>query len=204
MFQELYVPKEEISQLPQWEDFVRQVYTDERSYEALVCELNDGFDFLTLRSEDGDIIVDAGSDPIYFSSNAKAVSAEEFIEAAAPYLLSQPVKVKRAKRKKGERNKAPTVNKATILFMSGETYTLKDFVSIKATAESVVFIMEDNWKGTVNYRQAITVPNDDVAEVKVRGVNHQFVLDMMLTNMGIVILQAEGAEIHSSSIDMVV
>lgn len=127
---------------------------------------------------------------------------QEWVDAETAII--KLVKTKRAKRKKGERNKAPSVNKATILFMSGETYTLKDFVSIEATAESVVFIMEDNWKGTVNYRQAITVPNDDVAEVKVRGVNHQFVLDMTLTNMGIVVLQAEGAEIHSSSINMIV
>lgn len=120
------------------------------------------------------------------------------------YPVLQTEKPKRAKRKKGERNKAPTVNKATITFTSGEQYTVKDFISIEVTAEKVVFIMEDNWKDTVNYRQAITVPNDDVARVKVRGVNHQFELDMSLTNLGTVILEAEGAEMYTSSINMTV
>lgn len=113
-------------------------------------------------------------------------------------------KPKQAKRKKGSRRKEPTVNKATILFMSGETYTVKDFVSIEATGESVVFIMEDNWKGTVNSLQVVIVPNHDVAEVKVRGVKHQFVLEMGLTNMGQVVFQADGVEMFTSSISIAV
>lgn len=112
------------------------------------------------------------------------------------------IKPKRSKRKKGERNKAPSVNKAKITFLSGESYTVKDFVSIEATAESVVFIMEDNWKGTVNYRQAITVPNDDVDTVVVRGVKDRFELDMTLTNMGITILRSDNAEILASELNI--
>lgn len=112
----------------------------------------------------------------------------------------KPFRPAHSKRKKGPSRKAPSVNKATILFMSGETYTVKDFVSIEATAEKVVFIMEDNWKDTVNYRQAITVPNDDVVEVKVRGINHQFLLDMSLTNNGYLVWQQEGMEIILSEL----
>lgn len=115
-----------------------------------------------------------------------------------------PVKAKRRKRKKGKGRHSPSVNKARILFCSGESYTVKDFVSVIATAESVVFIMEDNYKGTVNCRQATTVPNDDVAEIKVRGVNHQFVLDMSLTNLGVVVFQASGVEMFVSNLDIVV
>lgn len=111
-------------------------------------------------------------------------------------------KPKRAKRKKGERNKAPTVNKAKITFLSGESYTVKDFVSIEATAESIVFIMEDNLKGTVNYRQAITVPNDDVDTVVVRGVKDRFELDMSLTNTGVTILRSDNAEILASELSI--
>lgn len=118
------------------------------------------------------------------------------------YPVLQKEKPKRAKRKKGERNKAPSVNKAKITFLSGESYTVKDFVSIEATAESVVFIMEDNWKGTVNYRQAITVPNDDVDTVVVRGVKDRFELDMTLTNMGITILRSDNAEILASELNI--
>lgn len=128
------------------------------------------------------------------------MSVESFLRRFAPH-LAEPT-TKRKKRAKGERNAKATVNKATITFYSGEQYTVKDFTTVKATAESVVFVMEDNWKGTVNYRQAITVPNDDVDGINVRGVNHQFILDMALTNMGVVIFEADGVEILSSEISI--
>ena len=205
MHQEIYVRKEDAAAMPQWEDFVRYVYqTFPNSLKAEVMDLQDSYPFITFRELDGEVFVDAGNDTRYFDDGAIEVTPEAFIEAVAPHLLTQPVKAKRSKRKKGPSRKAPSVNKATILFMSGETYTVKDFVSIDAAADAIVFIMEDNYKGTVNYRQAITVPNDDVCEVKVRGVNHQFVLDMTLTNMGQVVLQADGMEIFASSISMTV
>lgn len=105
-----------------------------------------------------------------------------------------------SKRKKGPSRKAPSVNKATILFMSGETYTVKGFVSLEATPEKTVFIMEDTWKDTVNSRNAITVYNEDVVEVKVRGINHQFLLDMSLTNNGHLVWEQEGMEIILSKL----
>lgn len=135
-------------------------------------------------------------------TNVVQWAAQDMIDSGE--ITIRPFRPAHSKRKKGPSRKAPSVNKATILFMSGETYTVKDFVSIEATAESIVFIMEDNWKGTVNYRQAITVPNDDVCEVRVRGVKHQFVLDMNLTNMGQVIFQTDGVEMFASSISMTV
>lgn len=127
--------------------------------------------------------------------------------AAQDMLDSGEIKIKpfhpaRSKRKKGPSRKAPSVNKATILFMSGETYTVKGFVSLKATAEKTVFIMEDTWKDTVNIRNAITVYNEDVAEVKVRGIKHQFVLDMSLNNL--VVLQSLGMEILVSELSITV
>lgn len=128
------------------------------------------------------------------------LSSAAMIRAGEAEIFLVDDKPKRGKRKKGPSRKAPSVNKATILFMSGETYTVKDFVSIEATPEKVVFIMEDNWKDTVNYRQAITVPNDDVVEVKVRGINHQFLLDMSLTNTGYLVWQQEGMEIILSEL----
>lgn len=112
----------------------------------------------------------------------------------------KPFHPARSKRKKGPSRKAPSVNKATILFMSGEKYTVKGFVSLEATAEKTVFIMEDTWKDGVNIRNAITVPNDDVIEVKVRGVNRQFVLDMSLTNADYLVWQQEGMEIILSEL----
>lgn len=131
------------------------------------------------------------------------ICAQQFIDTKEAVLVDiGTIKPKRAKRKKGERNKAPSVNKAKITFLSGESYTVKDFVAIEATAESVVFIMEDNWKGTVNYRQAITVPNDDVDTVVVRGVKDRFELDMTLTNMGITILRSDNAEILASELNI--
>lgn len=131
------------------------------------------------------------------------ICAQQFIDTKEAVLVDiGAIKPKRQKRKKGERNKAPTVNKAKITFLSGESYTVKDFVAIEATAESVVFIMEDNWKGTVNYRQAITVPNDDVDTVVVRGVKDRFELDMALTNMGITILRSDNAEILASELNI--
>lgn len=132
------------------------------------------------------------------------IARQEWIENETA--IVKPFKVRDAKqkgkRKKGSRRKLPTVNKAKITFMSGESYTVKDFVAIEASAEKIVFIMEDNWKGTVNYRQAITVPNDDVDTVFVRGVQDQFELDMALTNMGVTILRSDNAEILASELNI--
>ena len=114
----------------------------------------------------------------------------------------KPFRPAHSKRKKGPSRKSPSVNKAVILFMSGETYTVKGFVSLEATAEKTVFIMEDTWKDTVNTRNAITVYNEDVAEVKVRGIKHQFVLDMSLNNL--VVLQSPGMEIFVSELSITV
>lgn len=129
-------------------------------------------------------------------------TGEAVIKPAYPKVAEE--KPKRTKRKKGKRKASPSVNKATIVYNGSVEYTVKDFLSIEVTAEKTVFIMEDNTKGTVNYRQAITVPNDDVVGIFVRGVNHQFELDMSLTNLGTVILKAEGAEMYTSSINMTV
>lgn len=201
MHQEIYVRKEDAAALPQWEDFVRYVYqTFPNSLKAEVMDLQDSYPFITFRELEGEVFVDAGNIPRYFGEGATEVTPEAFIKAVAPHLMEQPVKAKRSKRKKGPSRKAPTINKAKITFMSGESYTVKDFVSIEATADQIVFIMEDNWKGTVNYRQAITVPNDDVDNVVVRGIKDRFELDMALTNMGITILRSSNAEILMSEL----
>ena len=128
------------------------------------------------------------------------VSVETFLQRFVPHLAESVAK--RKKRAKGKRHQEATVNKATITFCSGEQYTVKDFITVTASAESTVFIMEDNWKGTVNYRQAVTVPNDDVDGINVRGVKHQFILDMALTNMGVLIFSADGCEILSSELSI--
>lgn len=127
-------------------------------------------------------------------------SSAAMIRAGEAEIFLVDDKPKRGKRKKGPSRKAPSVNKATILFMSGETYTVKGFVSLEATPEKTVFIMEDTWKDTVNSRNAITVYNEDVVEVKVRGINHQFLLDMSLTNNGYLVWQQEGMEIILSEL----
>lgn len=113
-------------------------------------------------------------------------------------------KPKRTKRKKGARRMPATVNKATIVYAGNVNYTVKDFISMEVTAEKTVFIMEDNTKGTVNYRQAITVPNDDVLGIVVRGITHEFGLRMHLTNMGIVVFDADDVEMETRSINIVV
>ena len=196
--QRIFVSKSELAKHPRFEQFRKTVY--EKNATAQTHDVLDETDtyqiaVFTPSTQYLDAIIDRS-----YCSDEREVSVEGFINAVTPGFI----KPKRIKRKKGSRRKEPTVNKATILFMSGEAYTVKDFVSIEATAESVVFVMEDNWKGTVNYRQAITVPNDDVAEVKVRGVKHQFVLDMGLTNMGQVVFQADGVEMFASSISLTV
>lgn len=125
-------------------------------------------------------------------------AAQDMIDSGE--ITIKPFRPAHSKRKKGPSRKAPSVNKATILFMSGETYTVKGFVSLEATPEKTVFIMEDTWKDTVNSRNAITVYNEDVVEVKVRGINHQFLLDMSLTNNGYLVWQQEGMEIILSEL----
>lgn len=112
----------------------------------------------------------------------------------------ETTKSKHKKRTKGSRHTAPTVNKATIIYNGNVKYTVKDFVSLEVTHEKTVFIMEDNTKGTVNYRQAITVPNDDVVAMDVRGVTSQFSLDMRRTNMGIIGFLADDVEMETRSI----
>ena len=201
MHQKIYTTKDELAALPQWKEFVEYVYsTNEESACVEVLDLSDAFPFVEWRNVDGEVFVDALVDPKWATDGVEKVSGEEFVRAVAPHLLLQPVKAKRPKRKKSPSRKAPTINKAKITFMSGESYTVKDFVSIEATAEQIVFVMEDNWKGTVNYRQAITVPNDDVDNVVVRGIKDQFELDMALTNMGITILRSRNAEILMSEL----
>lgn len=201
MHQQIYTSKNEVAALPQWSAFVEHVYSTYS--ESRICEvmdLTDGHPFVEWREVGDEIFVDALTDPKWVTPGAQKVSGEEFIRAVAPHLMDVKVKPTHKKRKKGPSRKAPTINKAKITFMSGESYTVKDFVSIEATAEQIVFVMEDNWKGTVNYRQAITVPNDDVDNVVVRGIKDQFELDMALTNMGITILRSSNAEILMSEL----
>uniref|UniRef100_A0AAU8HZ89 Uncharacterized protein n=1 Tax=Klebsiella phage FKP3 TaxID=3231233 RepID=A0AAU8HZ89_9CAUD len=84
--------------------------------------------------------------------------------------------------------------------MSGETYTVKGFVSLEATAEKTVFIMEDTWKDTVNSRNAITVYNEDIAQIDVRGIKHQVVLDMALKDEGTLVLHSKDMLIFLSDL----
>lgn len=112
----------------------------------------------------------------------------------------KPFHPTRSKRKKGPSRKAPSVNKATLLFLSGETYTVKGFVSLEATPEKTVFIMEDTWKDTVNSRNAITVYNEDIAQINVRGIKHQVVLDMALKDKGTLVLHSKDMLIFLSDL----
>lgn len=127
-------------------------------------------------------------------------SSATMIRAGEAEIFLVDDKPKRGKRKKGQSRKAPSVNKATILFMSGETYTVKGFVSLEATPEKTVFIMEDTWKDTVNSRNAITVYNEDIAQINVRGIKHQVVLDMALKDKGTLVLHSKDMLIFLSDL----
>lgn len=202
----IYVLKEDLGMHPRFQEFKELVYEKhDPAREYNVLSLVDGYE--TVVYNPATDYVDAVINASYNVADTK-VSPESFMEAVIPsFFGAAPVevkKVKHKKRKKGARRMEATVNKATIVYNGSVEYTVKDFISMEVTAEKTVFVMEDNTKGTVNYRQAITVPNDDVVGILVRGINHEFGLDMHLTNMGIVVFHADNVEMETRSINIVV
>nr|DAY73776.1 MAG TPA: hypothetical protein [Caudoviricetes sp.] len=197
MHRKIYVLKEELAAHVKWEEFVHFVYSSFKlSAESEVMDLADHFPILEWREVDGNTFIDGTKCEECVAEGCTKVSADDFIRAIAPHLL----KTDHSKRKKGPSRKSPSVNKAVILFMSGETYTVKGFVSLEATAEKTVFIMEDTWKDTVNSRNAITVYNEDVAQINVRGIKHQVVLDMALKDKGTLVLHSQDMLIFLSDL----
>lgn len=202
----IYVLKEDLGMHPRFEEFKQAVYdTQEAAKDYDVLSLLDGYEVAVYNPETD--FLDAALNESFMHENMK-VDTEFFMSEVIPTFFGDaPVevkKVKHKKRKKGARRMEATVNKATIVYNGSVEYTVKDFVSMEVTAEKTVFVMEDNTKGTVNYRQAITVPNDDVVGILVRGINHEFGLDMHLTNMGIVVFHADNVEMETRSINIVV
>lgn len=202
----IYVLKEDLGVHPRFEEFKELVYEKhDPAREYNVLSLVDGYETVVYNPETD--YVDAVIEASYNATDIK-VSPDSFMEAVIPtFFGAAPVETKKPKhkkRKKGARRMEATVNKATIVYNGSVEYTVKGFISMEVTAEKTVFILEDSTTGTINYRQAITVPNEDVVGIVVRGVNHEFGLHMHLTNMGIVVFHADNVEMETRSINIVV
>ena len=100
------------------------------------------------------------------------VSPEEFVAKIFPNGI--PV---RNKRKKGEKTKKRTVNKAVITFGSGETYTLKGFEVVEFVGNGYVSFYSEQTKDNESvriYTNHTSVVADEIESIAVDGVNDQF------------------------------
>ena len=100
------------------------------------------------------------------------VSPEEFVAAIFPNGI--PV---RNKRKKGQKTKQRTVNKAVITFGSGETYTLKGFEVVEFVGNGYVSFYSEQTKDNESvriYTNHTSVVADEIESIAVNGVNDQF------------------------------
>lgn len=100
------------------------------------------------------------------------VSPEEFVAAIFPGGV--PV---RNKRKKGQKAKQRTVNKAVITFGSGETYTLKGFEVVEFVGNGYVSFYSEQTKDNESvriYTNHTSVVADEIESIAIHGVNDQF------------------------------